>query len=375
MLQTSPKQALKRYNAIEQVWEKGSEAMTESPPGNTISPEISGRLSLWRILQQTLAYYRQHGAAFTRVLLLPVAQMALASYGCVALVNGLVDYAITQQTDLVQNHLWLVLTLIGLICLMALFFVIRGGWQYVVYWASLNRNALEAIEQKPIDFKAAYQAVSQQQKRPYQLLLAIYCALPLGASLPVLLTPLLIGLFSGMSELAGPLLLLVSCLLSGLLLSIWLVAAVFMSFIFQIAGLEPLPGSPAATLLYSARLTLQRFWATLGLQVILLIVTNYLLNLPLALLLRLLHLSQPLDALNQWLIQSTLEGAHISAKTDMQAQLLSLADSHVPELAASVTDAILMLLITALLLPLGTFAFTLLYRDILAHFKTDKTAL
>ncbi len=339
--------------------------MTDTPPSAASFPESTGALSLWAILKQTLRYYRRHGPAFTRVLLLPVAQLTLSAYGCVALVNWLVDYLITQQPDFVEHNKPLVLACIGLICLAALFGVIRGGWQYVVYWASLNRNTLEAIEHRPIDFRAAYQHVAEGQQRPYQSLLLAYCALPLAACLPVLLAPALGGLLSNANALAGPALLLGAILFSGLLFIIWLVAAVFLSFVFQLAALEPLPANPVIPCLRSAQLVRQRFGATLGLQAILLIATNYLLNLPLALLLRALRLSLPLDALHRWIVASTLEGAHINARNGLQAQALSLVESHLPELAASVTDSVLMLLITALLLPLGTFAFTLLYRDIL----------
>jgi hypothetical protein len=323
--------------------------------------------SLWTILGETLYYYRQHGVFFTQVLLLPIFQITLAFYVCILLTNWLVNFLVQNHPVFVQKHPILVITTLLLIGLIGIFWVIRGGWHYLVYWTALNINACEAIEHKPINFKDAYQTIANQKKQAYKMLVIAYGLLPLLACLPICLTALL-GILMGGSpfESLVPFSLLFSGLLSGTLLILWLVATLFLSFIFQIAAFEPISRNPIPNYLRSSQWVLQRFGTTLGIQVILLISTNYLLNLPIVLLFRVLRFSQPLDWIHQWLLQTMLEGSHASNSIPMMLQ------SYLPDLAKTTTDSVLMLLITALLLPLGTFAFTLLYRDITQSQNTQK---
>ncbi|MCE3236748.1 MAG: hypothetical protein K0Q50_2939 [Vampirovibrio sp.] len=341
-----------------------SEAQPEAgASGQTAFPPPGQGLTLFSILKETARLYRRHWLAFTRVLLPPVGLMVLTFYGFNILL-ALLNIQLTDNMQLVQTYFWAFIVSSMLLALVSTALVLKGGWQYVVYWASLNRNAQEVIEQTPPDFKAAYRHIAKEQGWPYKTLVALYCALPLLACLPVIGAPVLGSLAGGSdaSSFTGPLFLLMGFLLSGLLLIIWLAAAVFFSFIFQITAFEGLSASPAVTFLQSARLTLKRFWATLGLQAILLIATNYLLNYPIALLIRLLGLSLPLDRLHQWMLMSFLNG--LEPASPLHDQAISMLREHLPEFASGLTDSLLMVVITALLLPLGTFAFTLLYQDI-----------
>lgn len=334
---------------------------TEPTTGQPDTPLRANPLTLLSILKETIRLYKRAGLNFTRVLLPPVGLMALTFYGFTLLLT-LINNQIIHHPRLVQAHPLEFILLSLLLALVAIVLVLKGGWQYLVYWASLNRNAQEAIENRSPDFRGAYHHIAKEQGWPYKTLVAMYCALPLLACLPVLLAPILGGFAGAEHQWAAPVFMLGGIVFSGLLLLLWLLAAVFFTFIFQITAFEGLSASPARAFLQSARLTLQRFGTTLALQVILLISTNYLLNYPMALLLRVLRLSQPLDQLHQWILMSYLDG--LEPTTPLQEQAMSLLQGHLPDLAAGLTDSLLMVLITALLLPLGTFAFTLLYRDI-----------
>lgn len=342
--------------------------MSEFHPGqegNNI-PAASGKLTLVAIVRETLRLYRQAGWSFTRMLLLPIALMTLTMYGFILLLT-LLGNVMTAHPELTQTYGLLFIGLSLLLGLIAIIPVLAGGWHYVVYWASLNRNAVEVIENKTPDFEAAYQLIAHDQRWTYKTMVVIYCALPILACLPIMLVPIVSGLLpaSEASSLAGPLLMLFGILFGGLLLLVWVIAAVFFSFIFQIAALEGLTASSALPFLKSAQLTWSRFWTTLSLQLLLLISTNYLLNYPISWLLRLLRISAPLDWLHQWILASQIEG--VIPTSPFHSQLISQIQANLPEIAAGLTDSIIMLLITALLLPLGTFAFTLLYRDIQQH--------
>jgi hypothetical protein len=151
-----------------------------------------------------------------------------------------------------------------------------------------------------------------------------------------------------------------------LLLLVWSVLTIPMSLVFQVMVFQPTAGNnPVPILLESGRLVIQRLWTTLGLQLILFLATNYVLTMPVAFLGRLFHLVAPLDALHQWVLGLVLHNLTTQPDSHLALQQWTSAlPGLVPELARGWTDSTVMLIMTALLLPLGTFVFTLLYRDI-----------
>jgi hypothetical protein len=309
----------------------------------------------------------QHGWPLTRVLLLPTLYILIGLYSCLILCHGFINTVTDHYMALAQQHLLLFLAIVAVLALGTLSLFFKGFWQYAVYWTSLNLNAQEALTGQPLDIPAAYRLIAQEKRVAYKLLLVAYGALA-GLAVTVFVACALLATLLTLLQnpVAAGGLLLIGLVVSTLLLGLWVILTIPMSLAFQVMVFQPTAQpNPLPILLESGRMVMKRFWATLGLQLILLIATNYLLTLPIAFVARVSRLVMPLDALHQWLIGMLLSSAASDPGSDPTVrQLISTMQGMAPELAHGWTDATVMLAVTALLLPLGTFAFTLLYRDI-----------
>jgi hypothetical protein len=286
--------------------------------------------------------------------------------GCLYVAYLTVDYATKNIPTVAQEHLGLFLLLILVITLGTLIWLFIGAWKYAVYFGTLNINAQQVLDGERLDFEMAYKTITPEKRMPYKLLLMLaYMLLPI-LSLGNMVLFCILGAFA-LS--VGNTLMYLGALLIGFLLSIlillaWLLLLIPLSLVVQIAVLENHAFNPIIIFKRSAQLVFKRFWATLSLQVILFAATNYLVPLPLAFLFRALHLSAPLDHVHQWIIGLVFSGITEGSVSEPQAaEAFSLLKNMMPHMAQGWTDLTVMLIITALMLPWGTFAFTLLYRD------------
>lgn len=322
-------------------------AVVETPPS---SRTFAG------LLLETARLYRRHWAPFTRRLLLPMLWIYLGAYTCLAGTFRAVAWMTGQDPLFMANQTWLALAIVGAICAVTLTCFCRGFWQYMVYWASLNINASEVIEGRKPDFEAAYQTVAAKA-RPYSILLITYCLLPLTAIIPVIACNLIGARLALHTQV---LLSLAGLLLGGGIGLLWLVGMIFLSLMFQVVAFEPLPDNPIPTFLRSARLVWPRFWQATGLQVILYMVTGYVVPWPIWGVIWLLHIAEPLNMLHRWMTEKYLEWAVMPPE---MALLAGWIQQDIPGFAVQVTGMVVMMAIVSLLLPMGTFAFTLLYRE------------
>jgi hypothetical protein len=339
-----------------------SEAQSIIPPVETPRKGASPG----EILKKSVGLHLHHFGPFTRVLLAPVGLMVVSAYACIGLSHLYIEQAEIFLGGYTPGNIGFVL--LGLLAVMLGPFLLfkKGLIDYAIYMASLCGNAMDVLNGQVPDFKEAYTAFAKEKLTPYFILLTAYLLVPLLAFLPFIMGSILAGLIQtkGVPALVFG---------SGLLLSmgagvISTFALILLSFIFQVAAFEKLTLNPLPALLQSSRMVLHAPFRTLILQVILMILTGTVLPLPLAGLFRLLGLTFPLDFLHRGFVDSLLSdiapesgwGDYIPYYDWIYGFLLG----HAQAISASLSNTLVMSMITSLLLPLGTFAFTLLYRDV-----------
>lgn len=343
--------------------------MTEAGTVRQESHKPPQRRTFLAILGRSLMLYGRHWQRFTSVLLWPVAQILLGIYASQVLPLLFLNIAIPYAS----GFPWFLIGGVLILALLSMLLMLRGTWQYLIYWASLCENAWEAEEERFIDFRMAYEGLLLQKRTAYTVLLCAYFGLPFIALLPLLVLAPLGGLL-GQSMLE--LLLVLGVLQSMILTVVWFFSLILFSFVFQIAAFENgLPVNPGHVFMLSAKLVLKRFWSTLFLQITVFLTTNLLIPHPLIWLARMTHLSAPLDWLHGWLLRETLRGDESVLQSLPFIGGLMTDEQLSGVLIHSLTDMTLVSTVTLLLLPFGTFVFTLLYKDILRCDRSKKTFL
>ncbi|HEY9688307.1 MAG TPA: hypothetical protein V6C52_15160 [Coleofasciculaceae cyanobacterium] len=327
--------------------------------------------SLGTILKNSFVLYRGHFGPFTRVLLVPVGLMMVGAYACIGLSHLYINRIEQAMGGLNVGNIGFFLLGLLLVMLGPLLLLKKGVLDYAIYMASLCSNTAEVLNGKKPDFEGAYAAIAKEKFKPYMALLTAYLVIPLLAFLPFIMGSILAGLIQaeGLPALIFGMGLLLS-LGAGIICTVCLI---LLSFIFQIVAFEKLTLNPLPAFLESSRMVFQAPFRTLSLQIILMILTGTLLPFPLAGLLRLLRLTFVLDFLHRGFVDSLLLNiAPESGWGDVLPYydwIYGFLRNNTPAIAASLTDTLVMAIITSLLLPLGTFAFTLLYWDIQSRLK------
>lgn len=334
---------------------------------------------LRQLLRDSLVFCRQHGWAFVRPLIAPVILMHLSTYACLIGSYLYINHLHAEGSSFGWGTL---ATLLGIVSVTMLGFF-WGAWRYVVYMASYNRSlqrlndtgqpgGADEVDRPSSDTLIAddYRFMVQSRRWAYKNLLGAY------ALLGLLLLPLIVVLFVPVALFSA-----VTALMLGDPAAEWVATAggtiatalgclplVALTFVFQIAGLEPLPRNPLPPLWQSCQLVMRAFWKTLSLHAVLLLLTCYVIPWPISALCRLVGLSLPLDAFHHWLIQDLLLASLEPDTSGWGNVVPDYADTYqhlmdsVPEVARQITDGMLMGTITLWLLPLGTHAFWQLYR-------------
>lgn len=339
-------------------------------------PDGCVNLTFGSIIRRTMNLVRQGGWTMARALLMPVGLIVVGLYSSLALSLWMEQWlAQPAMIAFTQENKVLAILAILLPCLLGLSLFLRGGWQYMVYWASLCRNVRELCENRPMDIKTAYEAIAIHRRPVYVRWLSLLCMLPLIPLGSLLGLPFLGSLMSPVTPMAGWLLMLAGIFLGGVLGLGWLVAQWLLSYGFQAIALEAVEPTLWPLCRQSARLTLQRPWLTIGLQAVLFLLSNYILTIPAAFLLRFTRILTPLDDLNGWLIHTIVgnfaDVLSPGAMSGLMDQLLVQMQVNQVSLAQGATDSIISMVTSLLLLPLGTIAFTLVYMGLRGQKTSD----
>lgn len=326
-----------------------------------------------QILSRALTLYKQHWRPFTRVLLAPVVEIFIGLYASLALSQGFINWLTACCQTLIADNLWLAIGSVLLIVLACLSLTVRGTWRYLIYWATLCENAWEADQGEYIDFERAREQFLLHKQTAYSILATTYFSLPIIALIPILLMTAL-GLFLGENLLQ--LLMVAGGLQSLILLTCWGFSLILLSFVFQVAAFEKgIPLNPSPTFILSVKLALKRFSTTMCLQAAVFLLTNVLAPLPIIWLGRLTTISTLLDWLHLQLFGEAIRQCQtIMGGVPLLSDVVQ-GPGFVTAMVQASTDLTLSFLITLLLLPFGTFAFTLLYKDILKCDRSKKTFL
>jgi hypothetical protein len=342
--------------------------MLETP---YISPEIlpPGQ-KLPQILEQTARQYFRHASILTRPLLLPLLKIILGGYSCLALnylfINTL---SAPEHFSWAAQNLGLIFSGMLMITVATLWFFVAGFWELLVYFVSLNRNAMEIFCKQPAQTDLAYKTVVKSNAGAYQILLLAYVLIPL--LLFILLSSASWGLLASQS--GGDILATVASMAGVLALQLvgliaWLAIGVLFTFVFQIAAFEKLPLNPLPVMLRSCQLVFARWPAILALHITLALLTTVIAPWTATTLLRLSRLVWPLDQFHLWLGRLIVQGAEpVDATSSLipgYDQLFQNITQQLPAIAASCSDILISFVVTTLLLPLGALAFTRLYWDI-----------
>ncbi len=343
------------------------------PQPHELAASLAAPRSVGRILKESFQrYFRQFGP-FTRPLVLPVLYKLVGGILAVLGPFLFVDLFMTSLDTEEYRHLGLwyfqqsfpVRTLLmALVVVPGIFLFTRGFWLYLVYMASLNINAVEALAGQTPDFRAAYAHI---RPLPYTRLLLLLLSIWLPSLMLYLLTFALPGIIPVP---AGALLIMGICLLGSILAALAAVLlSVYLSVSFQVFALEGQDRAPSV-LKRSILLVWRNFWRTLLLLLVMGIVTTVALPFLVNLVLDLTRLSDVLVIPARYFVDQLLAylaPGELGALFNTGGAYAILYPVLVAESAALARDllhSIIATVITLLVLPLGTFASTLLYLDL-----------
>lgn len=334
--------------------------------GKTLAPPLERR-SIWRITGRGFWMYVTRLGPFSRVLLLPVLYQLAGAYLAVMLSYWAMDQTVAHPESVFAQHPALMIVMVLVATGTGILLFCKGFWQYLVYFASLNINAAEVMRGRKPDFAAAYRVVSSKTW-PYAMYLKVLALVQL---LPFLISfcffmvtgflpeeaRLLFGLFGGVATVAS--------FVPAVVLT------VFMGLGFQIVAFEPVTLNGLETAFRSIRMVWGHFWRTLALMLLLFLVTSLAPNMIWGIA-EWSGLAAPFHDLNAWLVNMLL--ANTTPGPDLPLTyrkfhevLFSMENGNRPRfLSGLISGNVFLYTFTCLMLPLGTFVFTLLYADIQA---------
>lgn len=314
-----------------------------------------------RNLRESLQSYKNHGVAFTRVLIRPILLQLVGVYGCLILTYLVLEGLLALFGT---NPL-----LIGLVTLPLAFGTIlifcRGFWEYMIYMVSLCRNAEEAWQGQSPDFAAACAATSRK-KASYAAYLLMLVGLQM---IPVfcfwLVTVLALGFGRVLGQVASLFIMVSGGLLAGIVLVAVILAMVYVSLGFQVLAFEKVQSDPSYIPKRSIALVKGRFWRVAGLQALWLFLTTALIPGLIILLFQVTGLAGPLNMFHHWLLALILDqaqplGGGLDPIPNYEA-IYSLLNAQRPLLADVLSSTLISTVAPMLLLPLGSFSFTRVY--------------
>jgi hypothetical protein len=328
-----------------------------------IIPSLQTR-SLRLMLKEGFLLYIAHGASFTQPLLRPIcfqfAGAFLATWSPYWVLNRLSSGWFSDNPAL-----WIATMLLLEIPGIVLFTM--GFWEYLIWMVSLNRNVAEVLQRKQPSFITHYQAIEKQAGPLTNLLLLLssFWILPIGL---IAIPEVVLFHFSPPIELA--LFLWGSILLGCFSVLLLAVSSIYFSVVFQVFTFEPVTVNPLKLLKRSYDLIVGHFWRVLILMIGMGALTNGLLPGIFTSLLGLSHVTPALAKLLEEFIQEiliTLQPVSDTQKDPVWMLISSYTQTHLPQLSIEILNTVFYSVLTALLLPLNTFIFALLYLDLRAR--------
>ncbi len=336
---------------------------TESP--GLLRPPFLEKRPLGEIFKDSLRFYLKHFFPFTQVLLLPLLYQFIGIYGSLFASYAAMDYLMTHHSNLIMGQPLLLLAIVIPISLIFITLFCKGFWEYLVYFASLNINSAEVIHGQTPDFKKAYQTITDKTW-PYLYLLKLLIVVQVFPFL-VFLAFLCLGLWFFEMPLLWITTAIFGTFLTVVLSIVAIIALIFFSLAFQILAFEPVNNNPLETVMRSFRLVQTHFWKTSALFMVVFVATSYLIPELFLALCQALKLYN-YDGINDALVRMIMENLQPQpALGPLYASAYESALQLEPYISWSVTKIMLSLLVTGLLLPLGTFHFALLYGDLKAR--------
>jgi len=339
--------------------------------------------SIVDIFTASTKLYAAHWRPFTRVLLPSMLYQVLGIYGSVIGAYFLMDYfeARVIAGDPAAFTMLFVTLIPWMLATVALFCM--GFWQYVVYFASLNINCAEVIQGKTPDFKTAYRAI-EAKTWPYAFTLKLLIVVQI-AWFFTSLGSFVWALYS--KQPWNVIIFLSGQALSILLLTAGVLLSVYFSMVFQVVAFEAITLNAFNTARKSFAYVWNNFWRTVTLFLVLSAFTGLIAPTLFTVIARPLQLLLPVDLFHQWFVKMLLEGMQPSLDYEIPLDTMmslvlkqpslnpyQLLMSQLPAFAAMCTDSLISLLMTALMLPWGTFAYTLLYGDLRARYEARHKA-
>ncbi len=337
--------------------------------------------SVLRIFRDSIRLYAQTWMPFTATLAKPLFLILAGCYGCLAGSYVLLDLATQHYGDFFYANPLMLIVLITPFALVTLSFFIQGFWEYLVYFSSLGLNAAQIIQEKSTsspptsskintpDFKAAYQCVLDRSPLYTSFLVFIVC---------VQLVPVLIGILGYFSmEMVSENYRFFTLIPSVSLFIVLTIASVILSFLvalgFQLIAFEPELKNAMQLIRRSLSISVGQFIRIAYLISITTFIASYLIPELIYFIFKVTKLITPIDQLHIWLTALITEGLDPSANQstqdlsfplyDQAYQLLKSSDSQ-GHLGTYLSKSVFVGVVNALLLPFGTYVFTMMYLDI-----------
>ncbi len=262
-----------------------------------------------------------------------------------------------------QANVWILWAIFGLANIPGLYLFTSQFWEYMLWIAALNLLIRDLLEHgRPLELKSYRLRVSSRSVDYSILLTLLLAVLFIPFTLPLI--PLAMGInhqeWLGWVVLSGFLLLGLGTLMAGVLM-------VLFALVFQVFAY--LPGSAGACLVKSAALAKQNCFKVGLIGVVSLLATQLILPSIGVSLMDVLHgtaaCTLGIQAVLQVLMKDSMENFSRS-----QAQFLPIYQSlhmtplSLKDIAEGLSQALIYTLFSALLLPLGSVWFALLYADL-----------
>ncbi len=318
------------------------------------------RRTVKQILWEGAKFYASHLPCLTRPLIWPILAQILGVVIWLGLTYGGMNWISGQWPSLTVWALWMLFILLNAPGMLLFFY---GFWRYMVWYAALNLLIREVWDTGRSDDPERHVIRITNRSSDYTLLWTFLFALlfiPFGfAMIPISL----VSAFPDWLWVA--ILASIGILLLGYLVSC--ISLILFSLVFQVFAY--MPGSAGATLFRSVDLVGQNILKTIGFIVIVGLLTQFILPGILTTVLDVTQLTRliamPTEKLVQFVLQESSSNLTILAQNNpVITRLVHLLWHDVHQVSVELVRTLLFSLIYALLLPLGTVWFALLYADL-----------
>jgi hypothetical protein len=326
------------------------------------------RRSLIDILKDGTQLYCRYGLRLTRPLVYPVLAQFVGIGLWLGLTYGVVDWMTATP---MANNLWLLWTGFILANIPGMWLFFDGFWRYLIWVSALNLMIRELAETGRSEELHPYYIRVHHRAVDYTLVWTFLFGL---LFIPIGLGMIPISMFSSqpdqlwMGLAAGG-------IITGVGLIIALVLMMFFALVFQVFAFTP--GSAGASLFRSLDLVATGFWKALAIVFTALSLTQLLLPMVITDISDQIHLtpllSLPIEEGLRYFIReysATIRSFHDPLLEQVFANLSADPASQ----AQHVMQGILLMVVSALLLPLGTCWFALLYADLKTRLDALKLA-